>query len=246
MRLAICCTGSNSKNTTYIDGRARTQPPLHTHTQHSGSQDSTGYRTSSGRTTCHSARRRRTFGPGVPCGLFPSHQTTIAAPFCAYGALLPLAPPSPHPRELKKNTPSNLGIQSRPSDWTARTRLLLREGVCVRREGNRCEKTEAAIKKPIAAPAWKLYGTRPPLRYLCVLPAVRAAGGGFRRRRGALRAGRCTLGRLFGLTDAARPRTWRYVIAHGIRDKVHVTNSWQSSRACPVCMIVALCSMVEW
>ena len=45
----------------------------------------------------------------------------------------------------------------------------------------------------VAAPARTLYGTRPSLRYLCVLPAVSAAGGGFRRRRGALRAGMCTL-----------------------------------------------------
>ena len=111
------------------------------------------------------------------------------------------------------------------------------------REGSRCEKTEAAIKKPIAAPALTLSGTRPPLRNLCVLPAVRAAGGGFRRRRGAPCACRCTLGRLFGLRDAARPRTCRYVIAHGMTDKVHVTNSWQSSRTCPMCMIVALCSI---
>ena len=116
-----------------------------------------------------------------------------------------------------------------------------RQGACVRREGSRCEKTEAAIKKPIAAPAWTLSGTRLPLRNLCVLPAVRAAVGGFLRRRGALCAGRCTLGRLFRLTDAARPRTWRYVITHCMRDKVHVTNSWQSSRTCPMCIIVALC-----
>ena len=62
-------------------------------------------------------------------------------------------------------------------------RLRLREGACVRREGRRCEKTKAAIKKPIAAPAWPRYGTRPPLGYLCVLLAVRAAGGRFRRRK---------------------------------------------------------------
>ena len=64
-----------------------------------------------------------------------------------------------------------------------------REGACVRRcrrEGGRCEKTEAAIEAPIAAPAWPRYGTRLPLRHLCVLLAVRAAGVGFRRRRGAL------------------------------------------------------------
>ena len=114
----------------------------------------------------------------------------------------------------------------------------------MRREGSRCEKTEAAIKKPIAAPALTLYVTRPPLRNLCVLRAVRAAVDGFRRRRGALCAGRCTLGRVFRLTDAARPRTCRYVIAHGMTDKVHVTNSWQSSRACPVLMLLVLC--VGW
>ena len=116
-----------------------------------------------------------------------------------------------------------------------------RQGACVRSEGSRCEKTEAAIKNPIAAPALTLSGTRPPLRNLCVLPAVRAAVGGFLRRRGALCAGRCTLGRLFGLTDAARPRTWRHVITHCMRDKVHVTNSWQSSRRCPVLMLLFLC-----
>ena len=99
--------------------------------------------------------------------------------------------------------------------------------------GVQCEKTEAAIQEPIAAPAWPRYGTRPPFTNLCDLRAVRAAGGGFRRRRGAPCAGRCTLGRLFGLRGAARPRARRYAIAHGIRDKVYVTNSWQSSRTCP-------------
>ena len=114
------------------------------------------------------------------------------------------------------------------------------QGACVAREWSRCEKTEAAINKPIAAPASTLSGTRPPLRNLCVLPAVRAAGGGFRRRRGAPCAGRCTLGRLFGLRGAARPRARRYAIAHGIRDKVHATNSWQSSRTCAVPMLQVL------
>ena len=112
-----------------------------------------------------------------------------------------------------------------------------RQGACVRREGSRCEKTEAAIKKPIAAPAWTLSGTRPPLRNLCVLPAVRAAVGGFLRRRGALCAGRCTLGRLFGLAGAARPPPWRDAFAHCMGDKVHVMNSWQSSRKRPVFML---------
>ena len=46
-----------------------------------------------------------------------------------------------------------------------------------------------------------------------------------------LRSFRCSV--LFGLRGAARPRARRYAIAHGIRDKVHVTNSWQSSRTCP-------------
>ena len=96
------------------------------------------------------------------------------------------------------------------------TCFLGRARACVRREERRCEKTEAAIKQGIAAPDWPRYGTRPPLRYLCVLPAVRAAGGGFRRRRGALCACRCTLGRLFGLTYAARPRAWRYALAAAI------------------------------
>ena len=99
----------------------------------------------------------------------------------------------------------------------------------------------ADTEQPIAAPAWLSSGTRPPLSYLCVLRTVHAAGSGFRRRHRALCAGRCTLGRLFGLGDAARPRTWRYAIAHCIRDKVHITNSWQLSRTCPMCIIVTLC-----
>jgi hypothetical protein len=97
----------------------------------------------------------------------------------------------------------------------------------------RCEKTEAATEQPIAVPAWSSYGTRPPLRNLCDLRTVRAAGSGFRGRHRALCAGRGVLGRFFGLREAARPRTWRYAIAHCIRDKVHITNSWQSSRTCP-------------
>ena len=76
---------------------------------------------------------------------------------------------------------------------------------CVQREGVQCETTEADTEQPIAAPAWKFYGTRPSLRDLCVLRTVRAAGRGFRAGTGHS-AGRCTLGRLFGLRDAARPR----------------------------------------
>ena len=103
----------------------------------------------------------------------------------------------------------------------------------VQRGDVRCEQTEADTEQPIAAPAWSSYGTRPPLRNLCVLRTVRAAGSGFRGRHRALCAGRGILGRLFGLREAARPRTWRYAIAHCIRDKVHITNSWHSSRTCP-------------
>ena len=99
--------------------------------------------------------------------------------------------------------------------------------------GRRCGQTEAATEQLIAAPAWPSYGTRPPLRNLCVLRTVRAAGSGFRGRHRALCAGRGVLGRFFGLREAARPRTWRYAIAHCIRDKVHITNSWHSSRTCP-------------
>ena len=98
----------------------------------------------------------------------------------------------------------------------------------------------ADTEQPIAAPAWLSSGTRPPLSYLCVLRTVHAAGSGFRRRHRALCAGRCTLGRLFGLRGAARPRARRYAIAHGIRDKVHATNSWQSSRTCAVPMLQVL------
>ena len=76
---------------------------------------------------------------------------------------------------------------------------------------------------------------------LCVLRTVHAAGSGFRRRHRALCAGRCTLGRLFRLRDAARPRTWWYAIVHGIRDKVRITNSWQSSGTCPQLMLLVLC-----
>ena len=126
------------------------------------------------------------------------------------------------------------GLGSETVDKTARR-------PCVQREGAQCEKTEADTEQPIAAPAWPSDGTRPPLRNLRHLRTVRAAGSGFRGRHRALCAGRGILGRLFGLRDAARPRTWRYVIAHCIRDKVHITNSWQSSRTCPMCIIVAQC-----
>ena len=100
--------------------------------------------------------------------------------------------------------------------------------------GRRCGQTEAATEQPIAAPAWSSYGTRPPLRNLCDLRTVRAAGGGFRGRHRALFAGRGVLGRFFGLREAARPRTWRYAIANCMRDKVHITRlkarSWGGSK----------------
>ena len=39
--------------------------------------------------------------------------------------------------------------------------------------------------------------------------------------------------RLFELRDASRPPTSRFSLAHRVRCKVHVVNSWQSSRAHP-------------
>ena len=39
---------------------------------------------------------------------------------------------------------------------------------CVQREGVQCDETEADTEQPIAAPAWSSYGTRPPLRNLCL------------------------------------------------------------------------------
>ena len=105
---------------------------------------------------------------------------------------------------------------------------------CVQREGVPCEKTVADTEQPIAPPAWPSYGTHLPLRNLCILRTVCVVVSRFRGRHRALCAGRGILGRLFGLREAARPRTWQYVITHGIsvtiRDKVHITNSWQSSR----------------
>ena len=50
------------------------------------------------------------------------------------------------------------------------------EGACPRKEGVQCEKTEVAIEQPIAASAWKLYGTRPSLENLCLLRPVRGRG----------------------------------------------------------------------
>ena len=111
----------------------------------------------------------------------------------------------------------------------------------MQREDVRCEQTEADTEQPIAAPAWPSYGTRPPLTNLCVLRTVHAAGSGFRRRHRALCAGRCILGRLFELRGASRPPTSRFSLAHRVRCKVHVVNSWQSSRTCPQLMLLVLC-----
>ena len=61
---------------------------------------------------------------------------------------------------------------------------------CVRWEGSRCEKTEEDTEQLMAAPACPSYGTRPSLKDLCVLRAVRAVGSGFRRGAGhSARAG---------------------------------------------------------
>ena len=85
------------------------------------------------------------------------------------------------------------------------------------------------------------YVTRPPLRNWCVLRAARAAESRFRSGIGTVCAGRCSLGRLFGLAGAARPPPWRAAFAHCMDDKVHVMNSWQSSRKRPVFMLLATC-----
>ena len=56
--------------------------------------------------------------------------------------------------------------------------------------GSRCEKTEEDTEQLMAAPACPTYGTRPSLKDLCVLRAVRAVGSGFRRGAGhSARAG---------------------------------------------------------
>ena len=103
-----------------------------------------------------------------------------------------------HTRQSLSFSPACICLENDAVDKTARR-------PCMQREGVQCEKTVADTEQPIAAPAWPLYGTRPPLRDLCVLRTVRAAGRGFRAGTGHS-AGRCTLGRLFGLRDAARPR----------------------------------------
>ena len=88
---------------------------------------------------------------------------------------------------------------------TVKNRLRLREGACVRREGIRCEKTEAPIEKPIAAPcSTPLSAPVSPVHPEAPLAFVRKSPceSGLARARST---GRCTLGRLFGLRVAARP-----------------------------------------
>ena len=75
----------------------------------------------------------------------------------------------------------------------------------MRREGSRCEKTEAPIEKPIAAPCStplsapvSLVHPEAPLAFMRKSPCESGLAL-------ARSAGRCTLGRLFGLRVAARP-----------------------------------------
>ena len=88
-----------------------------------------------------------------------------------------------HTRQSLSFSPACICLENDAVDKTARR-------PCMQREGVQCEKTVADTEQPIAAPAWPLYGTRPPLRDLCVLRTVRAAGRGFRAGRGhSARAG---------------------------------------------------------
>ena len=75
----------------------------------------------------------------------------------------------------------------------------------MRREGSRCEKTEAPIEKPIAAPcSTPLSAPVSPVHPEAPLAFVRKSPceSGLARARST---GRCTLGRLFGPRVAARP-----------------------------------------
>ena len=75
----------------------------------------------------------------------------------------------------------------------------------MRREGSRCEKTEAAIEKPIAAPcSTPLSAPVSPVHPEAPLAFVRKSPCESSLAR-ARSTGRCTLGRLFGLRVAARP-----------------------------------------
>ena len=105
-----------------------------------------------------------------------------------------------------------------------------------RKQGFKCEKTEAGVEQPIATPAWPLYGPRPTLSNRCILRAERAKRSGFRRRGVALCTGRCTWVGFAGAETPARTRTLRLAIANCMRDKIHVVNSWQSSRTRSVLM----------
>ena len=102
-------------------------------------------------------------------------------------------------------------------------------------------RSSASLACLLGVPDRPRYETRPPLRNRCALPAVRAAGSRFRSGIGTVSAGRCTLGRLFGRAGTARPSPWRSALARCMGDRVHVMNSWQSSRKRPVFMHLAKC-----
>ena len=102
-------------------------------------------------------------------------------------------------------------------------------------------RSSASLACLLGVPVRPRYETRPPLRNRCALPAVRAAGSRFRSGIGTVSTGRCTLGRLFGRAGTARPSPWRSALARCMGDRVHVMNSWQSSRKHPVFMLLAKC-----
>ena len=86
---------------------AHTHKTMHTYRMHTdnigrqhrshdcGSQDSTAHRTSSGRTTCHSARRRRTSGPEFSLWPFPIPPNYNRSSFLSLPC--PPSPPLPSP-----------------------------------------------------------------------------------------------------------------------------------------------------
>ena len=98
-------------------------------------------------------------------------------------------------------------------------------------------RSSASLACLLGVPDRPRYETRPPLRNRCALPAVRAAGSRFRSGIGTVSTGRCTLGRLFGRAGTARPSPWRSALARCMGDRVHVMNSWQSSRKRPDFML---------
>ena len=99
---------------------------------------------------------------------------------------------------------------ARPVDWLGRQTCPTLKCLCDGARRGAAQGKNASYSNEGACSGKDTAGTK-----------ARHAGFAWKALQRPQSAGRFILGRLFGLRGAARPRTWRYAITHGMKNKVY-------------------------